>query len=146
MITHSLQDLVGEKKFVSKNYGLLLRYARKGGLSGDFVNYANGLSFQKALSGLYLLEDDRIKITFTVEFRDPNLDSGFLTCFTGEIIKYEQDSTCMILKWLQLQESAPLKSTILDSGVDVLLEDSEKDPAQEIQKILSFDLSKMIRF
>lgn len=122
-----------QKNFFSEHFNLSLQLDPKGGISGTLYPFGNLEVITAEISGLYLKLDSNTILSFMCEFADPNLTAKTFICFSGEIIRYEKQDECLILRWVMEQNTAGCEW--LDRDIEILLSSREQDLKGEILKV-----------
>ncbi|MGC3946349.1 MAG: hypothetical protein QM762_17825 [Chryseolinea sp.] len=109
---------------------------RRGGITGKLYPFGELNSISCDLSGLYIKNNDRTEIGVTCDFSDPNLDGCTQLLFLGEIINYNVDRECLILKWLA--EHNLLWSKVCNRDFEILLGCKFEDERNELIKVRDY--------
>jgi hypothetical protein len=125
-----------EKTFFSENFNISLQFCHKGGLQGNVIDFPNTFRLTKTLHGLYLIEESGIRLSFTTEWKSDDLISKALTCFTGVIFSYGENSECLVLKWLTINESNTSIGSCVERSTEVLFNCTSRDFLAETKKII----------
>lgn len=131
MLVESL--LPRQKNFFSERFNLSLQLNPNGGITGTLYPFGNLEGITAEISGLYLKLNSNIVLSFMCEFADPNLTAKTFICFSGEIIRYEKQCECLILRWVMEQNTAGCEW--IDRDIDILLSSRNQDLKGEILKV-----------
>src|SRR5688572_17142620 len=104
MLAESLSQR--QKNFFSEHFNLSVQLDPKGDITGTLYPFENLEGITTKISGLYLKLNSNTILSFMCEFADPNLTAKTFICFSGEIIKYEKQYECLILRWVMEQNIA----------------------------------------
>lgn len=133
---HKINLSIGEQVFFSQKFFICLKFLKNGMINGTLTHFPATLKFQKPFSGLYTEKTSRLKLTFFIEWANPNLNSKALTCFSGEIFNYEDNSKCLVLRWLQINKSSTRIGSFIHTDLEILIDNEKRDMNREIEKIV----------
>lgn len=122
-----------QKSFFSDRLNVSLDFHPNGGITGRLYPFGKLKTISLEINGLYYMINDNIILSFMSEFEDPNLETKSFTCFSGEIINYENSYDCLILRWVMEQDGAGLEWT--DRDIEILFDSGVRDFQEELNKI-----------
>jgi hypothetical protein len=125
-----------QKNFFSERFNLSLQFDPNGGITGRLYPFGNLRGISANISGVFSTINSNIVLSFMCEFTDPNLTAKTFICFAGEIIKYEKEYECLILRWVMEQESAGVG--FMDRDIEILLDAREMDLVGEMGKVRDY--------
>lgn len=119
------------KHFYGNNFKVFIELSEAGGLSG-VLHRGPGKYFEReaSVTGMYQAVNNKIGLTFFTSF------AQILTCYAGEIVKYNNNEECLLLKCLQINELFPTPGAFSTNETLVLFDSPKKNQIQEIKKIL----------
>lgn len=121
------------KHFFSAKFKLLLNFNCTGLASGYLYPYAKCPFISEEISGLCCMIDQNICLSFSCTFSNPNINTETHTTFSGEIIKYDNEKECLILKWLMFQDL--INHKLIDSGTQILFDNKYRNEEIEMRKV-----------
>lgn len=133
MLPEFLHDECVRKHFHCSKFQLTLHLAMSGGITGKLYPFGDVKSVSGELNGLYLQNNDRTEIGVTCDFSNPNLEGHTQLFFLGEIINYNLNRQCLILKWLAEHDLVWCK--ICDRDFEILLDSKYEDDRDELIKV-----------
>lgn len=105
MLCNTVNPNLLERSFFANNYNLSIKFSRNGDISGNLCLFPDDNAWMKAFKGIYVYDKSKITISFMVDWSNKDLLSNVLTCYHGVIFNYEEQFECLVLKWLQINES-----------------------------------------
>lgn len=126
-----------EISFFNKNAKISFHFLRNGVVDGRLNFNEPGFSSWRGFSGVYTLDEDRIKLAFILEWANPDDLSRSTTTYSGEILRYDLSGTCIILQWLCVLESqvTHLSNAVWDCAV--FFDRETPDVGEEMKKVLA---------
>lgn len=130
------KTFVRKRMFFSDNLCLSLQFRKNGLLLGKLVHFPDTLKMTKSFSGLYHVEAQSVKVVFIVDWTLADRSGAVLTCFSGQIVKHDDCFECLILKWLQINETYTDIGSFVQQEVEILVNSPCKDVSAEAKKII----------
>jgi hypothetical protein len=93
------------KRFYNQDFHVLLNFSRSGLVDGTISHQFMGMDIKKDFTGLYEIEDPKIKIGFIAEWHYPEQCCQVLTAFSAELFHYSENKECLLIRWLQITEN-----------------------------------------
>lgn len=101
---NKINPLIGEKTFSCPEFRISIKFLKNGLIRGTLTHFPIKVNLRREFDGLYCQDKRDLRFTFFVEWVDADLAWKALTCFSGRICKH-QEPKCLILKWLQINET-----------------------------------------
>ncbi len=135
MLSESFRIGRTHKMFFSDRFNVELTFSRNGGITGNLFPFPAFKSISSEISGLYTIINSNTVLSFLCEFKDPNLVTKTEILFEGEIVEYENNRECLIIKWLTMQNT--LDCQIVDKDLEILF-DTQNQNGLEAVKIHAY--------
>jgi hypothetical protein len=104
--------------FWCETFEVHINLLKNGIVEGKIVHLADIFKLSSPFRGIYIEDENKIVLSFCIEWSNPNLESRNLTCYSGRMINFN-GNRLLLLKWLQVTETGLTLANVgvIDSSV-----------------------------
>ncbi|WP_276372816.1 hypothetical protein [Chryseolinea sp. H1M3-3] len=131
MLSESFRIGRTHKMFFSDRFNIELTFSRNGGITGTLFPFPALKSISSDISGLYTIINSNTVLSFFCKFKNPNVITKTEILFEGEIIEYENNHECLIIKWLAIQNTFACQ--MVDKDIEILLDTQHQNGLEAVK-------------
>jgi len=119
------------KKFHSPNFSIVLKFSSQGALTGNLTHSIGECQCSTEFQGVYSANQFKLKLCFTIT--NPHLLTT--TGYSGAIFNYSEEKQCLVLRFLEIQNSTTEGGNLVDDTA-ILFDQIIEEYSSEIKNVM----------